>query len=345
MIRVLVVDDSGFMRMALRRIIEAEGDMAVVGEAADGLAALDAAARLRPDVVAMDIEMPALDGLEATARLVRMPDPPAVVVVSQHTAEGSATALAALDRGASDCLWKDRSLGAVDFARLEGPLRERLRHWAGQRMRSREPLRAVPAAAGAGPFDLAVIGASTGGPEAIGALLEAAGELPVPVVVAQHMPAELGPDLALHLQRRLGRSVTLGAPGLGLQPGAVVVAPGGTDAHVVRGAAGLALKLAAAGGVVHPSVDLLLSSAAIAARRAVGVVLSGMGRDGAEGAAMLAGRGMPVLVQRPESCVVAGMPRAVMANGHHSATGDPAELGRRLRRMTLGAAEPADARA
>lgn len=339
MIRVLVVDDSGFMRLAMRRIIEADGDMIVVGEAADGLAAVEAAARLHPDVVAMDIEMPALDGLEATARLVRMPDPPAVVVVSQHTPQGSATALAALDRGASDCLWKDRSLGTVDFGRLEGPLRERLRHWAGQRMRRRAPRRDRAAPGGSGPFDLVAIGASTGGPDAIATLLDAAGDLPVPVVIAQHMPAELGPDLVLHLQRRLGREVTLGVPNLTLRPGATVVAPGGTDAHVVRGSVGLGLKLASAGGVVHPSVNLLLSSAAIAARRAIGVVLSGMGRDGADGAAMLARRGMPVLVQEPGSCVVAGMPRAVIANGHQAALGDPAELGRRLHRMVHGAAE------
>jgi two-component system, chemotaxis family, protein-glutamate methylesterase/glutaminase len=352
MIRVLVVDDSGFMRLALRRIIEAEGDMVVVGEAADGLAALEAAERLRPDVVAMDVEMPGLDGLETTARLVQSADPPAVVMVSQHTSEGSATALAALARGAVDCLWKDRSLGGVDFGKLERALPERLRYWAGQRERSRagEP-RAKPRQS-AGPCDLVVIGASTGGPDAVAALLGAAGALAVPVVVAQHMPAELGADYAAHLARRLRREVVLGQGGLALPPGLIAILPGGMDGHVVRTTGsslgsgfggGFALRLSPGQGVVRPSVDLLLGSAAVAAQRAVGVVLTGMGRDGAAGAALLAERGMPVLVQSPESCVVAGMPGAVIAAGHGCVTGTPEELGRRL--VTLVSASGAEARA
>ena len=128
MIRVLVVDDSGFMRMALRRIIEAEGDLKVVGEAADGEAGVEQAAKLRPDVVAMDVEMPKLDGLEATRRVMALPDPPAVLMVSHHTRDGSATALAALDRGAVDYVCKDGDLGGVDLGMLDRELRSRLRH-------------------------------------------------------------------------------------------------------------------------------------------------------------------------------------------------------------------------
>jgi two-component system chemotaxis response regulator CheB len=340
MIRVLLVDDSGFMRLALRRLVEAEGDIRVVGEAADGHAALRAAEALRPDIVAMDLEMPGMDGLEATARLMAMPDPPAVIMVSKHTAAGSAPALAALDRGAVDCVWKDGSLGGVDFGKIERTLREKIRYWASQRQK---PGAAVPAAAQAlavGHCDLVVVGASTGGPDAVAALLDAAGPLPAPVVVAQHMPAELGPDYAEHLGRRLGRPVTLGTARLLCEPGMTIVLPGGTDGHLVRSAGtGFALRLSAGGGVVHPSVDLLLNSAAIVARRAVGVVLTGMGRDGAAGAAMLAGRGMPVLAQSAESCVVAGMPNAVIRAGHASVVGSPLLLGQRLRRLF---AEPAE---
>ncbi|MBK1662630.1 chemotaxis protein CheB [Paracraurococcus ruber] len=334
MIRVLLVDDSSFMRLALRRLIEAEGDMQVVGEAAEGQAAIAACERLRPDVVAMDLEMPGMDGLEATARIVRMPDPPAVVMVSQHTRTGSEAALAALDRGAVDTVWKDRTLGGVDFARLEEPLRTKLRHWAGQRQRQAPPGDRPGKGAPPGPADLVVIGASTGGPDAVAALLAAAGRLGAPVVVAQHMPPELGPDYAAHLGRRLGRPVLLAEPRQTLPDGAVTVLPGGLDGHVLRAAGGgFALRLTPGRGVVSPSVDLLLQSAAIAAHRAIGVVLTGMGRDGAAGAAMLVERGMPVLVQSPESCVVAGMPGAVIAARHATATGTPAELGRRLAGM------------
>jgi two-component system chemotaxis response regulator CheB len=339
MIRVLVVDDSGFMRMALRRIIEAEGDLRVVGEAADGEAAIEQAAKLRPDVIAMDVEMPRLDGLEATRRIMALPDPPAVLMVSHHTRDGSATALAALDRGAVDYLCKDGDLGGVDLSRLDQELRGRLRHWAGQRAtvrpaaRGAAPVRVVRAAGGC---DVVVVGASTGGPDALAAFLAAAGRLPVPCVVAQHMPADLGPDLAQHLARLSGVPVGVGRAGQHLMSGEVTLISGGTDGHLARGAgiggggSELVLRLASGGSAVHPSVDLLFQSAALVARRALGVVMTGMGRDGVVGAHAMQDRGMPVLAQTPASCVVAGMPGAVIAAGLAIETADPAGLGRRV---------------
>ncbi|EFH10993.1 response regulator receiver domain protein, partial [Pseudoroseomonas cervicalis ATCC 49957] len=135
-IRVLVVDDSGFMRMALKRIIEADGDLKVVGEAANGVAGLELAAKLRPDVVALDVEMPELDGLAVTERLMALPSPPAVVMVSHHTRDGSEMALAALARGAVDYLWKGSALSGLDLGRIDRELRGRLRHWAAQRARA-----------------------------------------------------------------------------------------------------------------------------------------------------------------------------------------------------------------
>jgi two-component system chemotaxis response regulator CheB len=343
-IRVLVVDDSAFMRLALRRIIEAEGDLRVVGEAADGEAAIEQAARLRPDVVAMDVEMPRLDGLEATRRVMSLPDPPAVLMVSHHTRDGSATAVAALDRGAVDYLCKDGDLGGVDLSMLDRELRARLRHWAGQRAavrpaaRGAAPVRLVRAGGGC---DVVVIGASTGGPDALAALIAAAGRLPVPCVVAQHMPADLAPDLAAHLARLSGVPVGIGKPGQRLLSGEVVLIPGSTDGHLVRragGDGGFALRLATGAAAVHPSVDLLFHSAAVVARRALGVVLTGMGRDGEEGAKAMTERGMPILAQTQASCVVAGMPRAVIEAGLAVETGEPAALGRRVAALAAEAA-------
>jgi two-component system chemotaxis response regulator CheB len=336
MIRVLVVDDSGFMRLALRRIIEAEGDLRVVGDAPDGEAAIEQVAKLRPDVVAMDVEMPKLDGLEATRRIMALPDPPAIVMVSHHTREGSATALAALDRGAVDYVCKDTDLGGVDLGMLDREIRARLRHWAAQRAtvrpaaRGAAPVRVIKAAGGC---DLVVVGASTGGPDALAAFLSAAGRLPVPCVVAQHMPAELAPDLAQHLARLSGVPVGVGRGSQPLLSGEVTVLPGGTDGHVLRRAGsegGLMLRLASGDAPVHPSVDLLFRSAALSARRALGVVLTGMGRDGEAGARAMAERGMPVMAQTPASCVVAGMPGAVIAAALAVETHDPAGLGRRV---------------
>ena len=151
------------------------------------------------------------------------------------------------------------------------------------------------------------------------------------------MRTDLGPDFVRHLARRGGLPVVLGVHGAALRPGEVVVIPGGTDGHLARGGdgqGGFVLRLGREEGVVHPSADMLFRSAALVAQRAVGVVLTGMGRDGAAGAAAMGERGMAVLAQSPESCVVAGMPGAVIGAGLATALGNPAALGARLREMT-----------
>jgi two-component system chemotaxis response regulator CheB len=350
MTRVLVVDDSGFMRLALRRIIEADGDLRVVGEAADGETAIALVQRLRPDLVAMDVEMPGLDGIAATERIMALPDPPAVLMVSHHTRDGSEAALAALGKGAVDYLWKGSAVAGLDLGQIDRELRGRLRHWAAQRQPV--PHRLVrpvppPSARAGGGCDLVLVGASTGGPDAVTALLSAAlagagGPLGVPLLIAQHMPADLGPDFCRHLARRSGQKVELGERGMVLRPGMVVALPGGTDGHLVRlaGQPGFSLRLADGGGAVHPSVDLLFQSAALVARRALGVVLTGMGRDGEAGARAMVERGMPILAQSPESCVVAGMPGAVIEAGLVAETGDPAALGRRIAALAAMAVVP-----
>nr|WP_280855197.1 chemotaxis protein CheB [Pararoseomonas indoligenes] len=345
----MVVDDSGFMRMALRRIIEADGDLRVVGEASNGEQAVELAARLHPDIVTMDLEMPGLDGIAATRRLSGLPNPPAIVMVSHHTRDGSDGAVAAMAAGAADVLWKGSAIGALDLAGIDRALRGRLRHWAGQRQNlprrapevvPQRPGRPVPDTPIGPGCDVVVLAASTGGPDALAALLEAAGPLPVPVVVAQHMPADLGPDFVRHLGRRGGVPAVLAVHGAVPRPGETTVIPGATDGHLARGGAGappnaLVLRLAQGPGVVHPSADMLFRSAALVARRAIGAVLTGMGRDGAEGTAAMRERGMAVLAQSPESCVVAGMPRAVIEAGLAVGVGNPAALGARLRALAV----------
>lgn len=338
-LKVLVVDDSAFMRLALKRIIEAEGDLRVVGEANDGAAALDQVARLAPDVVAMDIEMPVLDGLEATRRIMAGAAPPAIVMVSHHTQEGSAMALAAMQAGAADWLSKESGLGGLDLAHLDRELRGRLRHWGGAQRARRVPRPPEPAptpSTAHGAAEVVVIGASTGGPDALAELFKAMGRLPVPVVVAQHMPAAMAPDLARALARQTCLDIVVAQDGQRLKEGQAVLIPGGQDGALLRRADGLSLRLQARASAAHPSVDVLFASAAIAARGGVAAVLTGMGQDGAQAAGALARRGFTLLAQSPQSCVVPGMPGALLAAVPGTETGTPAEIGERIKALVRG---------
>jgi two-component system chemotaxis response regulator CheB len=332
-IPVLVVDDSPFMRLALRRIIEADGDLRVVGEVGDGEAAVGAVRQHHPAVVVMDVEMPRLCGIEATRRIMALPDPPAVVMVSQHTQDQSPAALAALAAGASDYLSKETGMGGVDLAHLDRALRERLRHWARAARggaAGHAPAPSARATNEAAP-PLVLIAASTGGPDALALLLEASGPLPVPMVIAQHMPESLATELAAQLARRAGWPVRVAAAEQRLTPGEALLLP--TDAVLLRRAGALWLRLAPSEAPVHPSADLLFRSAALLGLPACAVVLTGMGEDGALGAAALAAQGGRVLVQTTESAVVGGMPEATRRRVPMAEAHSPAVLGTRLQRL------------
>lgn len=329
---MVVVDDSAFMRIALRRIIEAEGDLRVVAEAADGEAAVAAVREHHPQVVAMDVEMPVLGGIEATRRIMALPNPPAVVMVSQHTQDHSPAALAAMEAGAADYVSKETGLGGVDLGHLDRALRARLRHWA-QAQAQRQPAapeEPAPETDYAAP-PLVLMAASTGGPDALALLLAASGPLPVPVVIAQHMPRSLAEELAGQLARRAGWPVRVAGNGMLLVPGEAALLP--TDAVLVRVREAFALRFTPTSAPVHPSADLLFRSAALLGLPACGVVLTGMGEDGAAGAAALARAGGRILVQSGASAVVGGMPQATRARVPAAEALAPEAIGLRLRRI------------
>ena len=328
-ISVVVVDDSAFMRIALRRIIEADGDLRVVAEAADGEAAIAAVREHRPAVVAMDVEMPILGGIEATRRIMALPDPPAIIMVSQHTQDDSPAALAALAAGAADYISKETGLGGLDLGHLDHALRDRLRHWAGAQGKAPLPAATVAAATALHPPPMVLVAASTGGPDALALLLAASGPLPVPLLIAQHMPLGLAPELAALLCRRAGWPVRVAQEGQKLLAGEALLLP--TDGVLLRAMGGFALRLAPSAAPVHPSADLLFRSAALLGLAACGVVLTGMGQDGAAGAAALAAEGGRILVQSSDSSVVAGMPQAASCAVVGAEALAPEALGRRLR--------------
>jgi two-component system chemotaxis response regulator CheB len=329
MIRVLVVDDLAFMRIAIRRMIEADSDMKVVGEARNGAEAVKLARELAPDVITMDIEMPHMNGLEATTAILgSVSPPPAIVMVSATTQRGATDTLEALRRGAVDFVSKSSLFANTDLAHIENELRPILRAWVG---RGRRPVPAVscrpPPSAPPRPADLIVVGASTGGPQALSVLLRAVGKIQVPIVIAQHMPRFFTASLAAMLATDTGLNVREAVPREPLAAGSVTVITGGQHGTVERGIAGFRLQLTEAAEGAAPSIDRLFASAALRATSPLAVLLTGMGQDGCEGAKKLRQRGATVLVQDPAECVVAGIPSAAIEAGVVDAVLPLADLG------------------
>ncbi|HEY1796730.1 MAG TPA: chemotaxis-specific protein-glutamate methyltransferase CheB [Stellaceae bacterium] len=351
-VRVLVVDDQRFMCIALRQIIEADGDMRVVGEARNGEEACALALELKPDVVTMDVEMPVMDGLAATRRiLAELRPPPVIIMVSSHTQAGAAATVEALRLGAADFISKSSAFTPNDLGHIDSELRGKIRACAESRRRSSafppvarwvpDAVEQAVAPSPHAPADLIAIAASTGGPATLAALLPAVGRLAVPIVVAQHMPEFFTACLAQSLADDTGLAVREGGDREPLAPNEVTLLPGGKDALVApRAGGGFELRLTKGAGSVHPSADLLFESAAMSARRPVAVILTGMGDDGTRGAGRFVGRGLSVLVQRPESCVIGGMPAAAIEAGVATEVLSLDQIARRLRGLTQPAARP-----
>src|SRR5580700_10322317 len=352
-LRVLVVDDLGFMRIALRQIVETDGDMRVVGEARNGEEAVSLARQLKPDVVTMDIEMPVLDGIEATRQILAEVKPrPVVIMVSSYTQAGAAATMKALQFGAADFVSKESAFTKTDLGHIDSELRTKIRLWA-KRRGAASPVTARagprpelvglagPPRAPAGPVDLIVIGVSTGGPSTLATLLRAIGAVSPAIVIAQHMPPFFTACLAQSLSEDTGLVVREGEDRKPVPAGEVTILPGGRDALVApRTGGGFELRLTQAQGAVHPSADVLFEAAAMAARHPVAVILTGMGNDGTRGAGRFAHRGLPVLVQRPDTCIVGGMPGAAIEAGVASESLSLEDIAARLRQWASPTRNP-----
>jgi two-component system, chemotaxis family, protein-glutamate methylesterase/glutaminase len=318
-IRVMIVDDSPFVRRAVRRMLAADPDLEVVGEAADGSTALREVERLAPDVVTLDLRMPGLDGMTTLARLMaRRPTP--VVLLSAFAQADAALTVRALAAGAVDYVDKSR-VAAMDVHQLAPELVHKLK------------VAAHSGVAGAGgavppvrwlappptrPARLLVLGASTGGPRALETVLAGLpADLPAAVLVIQHMPARFTAPLARRLAEVARLPVREAAHGEALAAGEVLLAPGGRALAVEPGADDtVRLRIGEAGGRAQPRLDLALAGAAAAlGDTAAAAILTGMGRDGAEGARLLRDAGGAVIAEAASTCVVYGMPRAAVEDG------------------------------
>lgn len=322
-IRVLVVDDSPVMRRILASALGAEPRIRVVGTATNGRDGLARIEELNPDVVTMDIEMPEMDGLTAlTAARQRWPRLP-IIMISSLTRSGAIATLEALGRGASDFVAKPDANGGDGIRRFGEALCPRVVALSRPPVVPRPRLEPTPPApqarTRAGRVRLIAIGASTGGPDALTRVL---GGLhlpaPVPIVIVQHMPPVFTTMLAERLSAHCRARVVEATDGMVCAPGVVVIAPG--DQHLELRTDGTTIYANLNKGPpvnsCRPAVDVLFRSAAAATGAAtLGVVLTGLGRDGCEGARALVAAGAEVLAQDEASSVVWGMPGAVVKAG------------------------------
>ena len=315
-VRVLVIDDSAFARKVLRETLARDPRVDVVGTARDGLEGLEKIAELKPDVVTLDLVMPNLDGI-GVLRALPQEGAPRVVVVSISDAN-SDLGIEALQSGAVDLVHKPTPLATDRLYELGDELTEKVVAAAAARVPTPPPVsRPVrgPTLRRPGGVRLVVIGTSTGGPQALTRLLSALPrDLPCAVAVALHIPAGYTEPLARRLDATCPMTVFEAADGAILPPGAAAIARGGMHLSVVMNEGVIVTRLDTRPLVAPfcPSVDVLFESAAKALGPAVlGVVLTGMGSDGVEGARAIRRAGGRMLTESESSCVVYGMPRAV----------------------------------
>ncbi len=320
--RVLVVDDSALIRQLLIGIINATADFEVVGTAADGSEAVRKARELNPDAITMDVEMPKMSGLEALkAIMAERPTP--VVMVSSFTVAGAYETLQALEYGAIDVVAKPK--GTLGMRELSAVLPQKLRAAVGSRLlrpcapsELRHQVRLSRPSRPWG-YDLVVLGCSTGGPAALQQIVPALpADFPAPLVVAQHIPIGFTGPMAQRLDQQSRVQVVEATQLQPLRGGCVYVAPAGSHTVVRRedGRAVLAiLPPEHSASPFRPSIDVLFSSALPFAPRVLAIVLTGMGHDGLEGAKELHRAGGEIMAESEETCVVYGMPRAVVEAG------------------------------
>ena len=323
MIRVVVVDDSAFVRQALTRMLGSAPDVEVVGTAVDGADGVEKVAELRPDVVTLDVKMPRMGGLEALRRIMaECPTP--VLLLSSHTSEGAEVTLRGLELGAMDFVDKSSVQGHMNLLGLADELLAKVRALASvPRERLVEagglPRPAAVPARHDRQAEVVVIGTSTGGPSALQAIIpRLPSALASTILVVQHMPAGFTRSLAERLDQRSALPVREAQDGEPLPHGAVLVAPGGLHMKLrKRGAHARVWLDAEPRSALHrPSVDVLMASVAKTyGARSMGIVLTGMGSDGVEGLRAIREAGGRTLAESQETCVIYGMPKAAVEAG------------------------------
>ena len=321
MIRVLIIDDSATMRAILMSRLSAEADISVIGTAANAAEGRELIKRFNPDVVTLDIEMPGMNGLDFLEKIMTLRPTP-VIIVSGSTQEGNEITARALALGAVDCYAKSDRTGMLQLDD-NGRLANLVREAAQVRFNNRWPVSpkvvaATKRSAITSDTRLIAIGSSTGGVEALQVLLKDFPDNCPPTVIVQHVNPRFAPAIARTLDMASPAKVLLAEPDMPLREGHIYLAPGG-DRHLTLGGSTSYYARLRAGDPISghvPSVDALFHSVAEAVgRRAVGVLLTGMGSDGAKGLLAMAEAGAQTIAQDEATCTVFGMPRAAISLG------------------------------
>ena len=317
-IRCLIVDDSATVRSMLKRMLETDGRVKVIGVAKDGLEAVELLPQLKPDVITLDVEMPRLNGLQALKRI--MTDRPTpVVMVSSLTSQGAEATLQALDLGAIDFIAKPSSGLAPSVEVLEKVVQA-----AGARVRvprkvdtkSRPPSQLLSAPGTRWQSRLVVIGSSTGGPQALREVVSGLpGDLKVPVLIVQHMPPGFTRTLAERLDTLTPLPVHEAKSGDLIERGKVLVAPGDYHLTITRDGR-VKLNQEAAEHGVRPAINVTLNSAVEQHKGdVVAAILTGMGTDGTRGAELVRAAGGYMITEHESTCTIYGMPRSIEQAG------------------------------
>ena len=325
-VRVMIVDDSALVREMLTGILSADPEIEVVGTAPDPIVARDKIKTLAPDVITLDVEMPRMSGIEFLERLMRLRPMP-VVMISTLTQEGADTTLRALELGAVDYVAKPTQRLSESFAELKEAICSKVKMAAGARVRATPAARHAPTPAPVTDdapaervgrhLDAIAIGASTGGVEALGEVLSAVPAGAPGILIVQHMPGNFTGRFAARLDASLPLKVVEANDGTEILTGHVYIGPGGRHLALARSGGKLVCRVSdgppESGHV--PSVDHLFRSMAALGDRAVGVILTGMGRDGANGLKAMRDAGAFTIAQDAATSVVYGMPRVAAESG------------------------------
>lgn len=335
-IRVLIVDDSSFMRMAIRSVLSKDSSFDIVGTAADGMEGVEKAIALKPDVITMDVEMPRMDGI-AALRQIMAKSPTKVLMVSTLTNEGAKATFEALDAGAIDYIPKN----VTDSTEAQNIFREELLRKvreAGKSHFGHTITTSIARPGGAAPvapppqrptasrftgkkINYVGIGASTGGPVALQEVLSRIPvNFPYGIIVGIHMPKAFTGPYADRLNAKCSMTIREAVDGDVLKPGLALIAPGGMHTTLVRQGANVIVKTVPTSAypqyVYIPSVDLMMSSMAEATNGSMlGVILTGMGNDGFKGMQLLKSKGGLTIAQDEATSTIYGMPRACVEGG------------------------------